>query len=69
MEPKGMIMLDDFYALEVKRCGGNEVSGEVVRLAAKDGQDNTRLFGVPLMQDEQSAKEWAIRALQAYREG
>lgn len=62
-------MLDDFYAVRLHSEGEHEVSGEVVRLAAQSGDVATHLFDVPLMQDEQAAKDWAMRALEAYREG
>ncbi|MDF2962695.1 MAG: hypothetical protein K0S39_4430 [Paenibacillus sp.] len=63
------IRLDDFYAVRLWPEGQNEISGEIIMVAAEPGQGNTRLFNLPLMQNEQAAKDWAFRALQAYREG
>jgi len=64
------VILDDFYALRLRPEGSGSVRGEVVMIAAAgSGSADKRLFEVPVMIDEQSAKEWALRALQAYREG
>jgi hypothetical protein len=72
MEQPHLLMLDDFYALRLRSAGGGEggVSGEIVMLAnGERGQTETALFEVPVTDSEQAAKEWALRALQAYREG
>ncbi|NOU97897.1 hypothetical protein GC093_32425 [Paenibacillus sp. LMG 31456] len=69
MEEMQTVMLDAYYALRLQSEGEIGVSGDVIRLSAGTGQAYTHLFDIPSMQDEQAAKEWALRALQAYREG
>ncbi|MFD0678186.1 MULTISPECIES: hypothetical protein [unclassified Paenibacillus] len=69
MKQLQIVKLDAFYALRLQNVGELEVSGDVIMLAAEAGQADTHLFDVPSMANKQAAKEWALRALQAYREG
>jgi hypothetical protein len=69
MKKPQTVMLDAFYAMRLHNEGETGVDGEVIMVGSESGQVDTHLFDVPSMQDEQAAKEWALRALQAYREG
>lgn len=64
-----IVQLDDFYVMRVHTEGKREVSGEIIRLSADPQQAATHLFDSPVYKDVQDLKEWAVRALQAYREG
>ncbi|TDF95902.1 hypothetical protein [Paenibacillus piri] len=70
MEQLQTVMLDKYYALKLRDEGEGSVSGEIVLLSGSgQKRSDMRIFEVPAMQDEQAAKEWALRALLAYREG
>jgi hypothetical protein len=64
-----LLKLDAYYAVKLHDIENGELSGELVRLEASESQTATHLFDVPAQSNEQAVKEWAARALQAYREG
>jgi hypothetical protein len=64
-----LIKLDDYYAVKLRKEISGQYSGELVRLGVNEQQTATHLFAVPTLTDRQAVKEWAARALQAYREG
>jgi hypothetical protein len=62
------VMLDSFYLLKYKERAGS-FQGEVIRQDGEFQHNGTHLFDVPEQPDEQTLKAWAVRALEAYREG
>ncbi|GAA4863263.1 hypothetical protein GCM10023310_48400 [Paenibacillus vulneris] len=64
-----VVHLDDFYALRIHREGKRGVNGEIIRLNTNSIHPPTHLFNTPSFEDAEALKEWAARALQAYREG
>ncbi|WP_282936663.1 hypothetical protein [Paenibacillus sp. RC67] len=64
-----VVQLDDFYVMRIHTEGKGEVRGEIIRLSEDPKHPATHLFDSPIYEDVQGLKEWAVLALQAYREG
>ncbi|WP_028547818.1 hypothetical protein [Paenibacillus sp. UNC451MF] len=69
VEDHDVVRLDDFYAMKVHTGGKGGVSGEIIRLSVDPQHPATHLFDSPVYADIQDLRDWAVRALQAYREG
>lgn len=67
------ITLDANHVVKTKRLPENGLwQGEVIMLPhdrVEGDMEGTRLFNTPAQQDREQLKEWASRALKAYREG
>lgn len=68
-EEKQLRQIDHDYYLLLQINESGQYSGEVIRRKGPNEETATHLFDIPPQADVQATEQWAIQALQAYREG
>lgn len=63
------VALDNYFYLRVCVDEHGTCSGEVVRRETDAEGLATHIFDVPPQRNAHDLKDWAVRALEAYREG
>jgi hypothetical protein len=64
-----LVELDTYFYLRIHQGEQGTCIGEVIRGNADAGDPATHVFDVPPQANAKALEDWAVRALQAYREG